>query len=225
MKQYSLRILIALNVLLGGALVAAWVDTQGQLRDVHWLAPEEHRPDVLLAPSALQDQSAADVNRFVATLDRPLFSPSRRPPPPPPPPTPVVVVDPLAGIQLYGVFSSGSESGGIIARVSGKVQRILLQEKLGDWTLKSIQGRDVTLERAGGEVRVLSLQRAKGPPTPDPAAQPAPSGPIPATAPAANAGGFDPVAAELQRLAQEQRERLARRNAIRAKAGLPPLKE
>ena len=225
MRQHGLRILLLFNVALTLVLAWAWFDTSGQLRNIHWSPPPERKPDFLsdiAAPPALE---TGDVGRFMATLDRPLFSPNRRPPPPPPPPDAVAAptVDPLAGIQLFGVFSSeNNRGGGIIARINGKTQRIFLQEKLGDWTLQGIKEREVTLQRAGGETRVLPLAHARGPQA-APAVAAAPS--VVAAPDATPANASNAVAEQQQRQQQEMRERLARRNAIRARAGLPPIIE
>ena len=50
----------------------------------------------------------------------------------------------------------GAKSGGIIARVDGKAKRARLHDRIGDWTITGIDGRDVTFSR-NGESRVLSL--------------------------------------------------------------------
>jgi hypothetical protein len=158
MKRYISQILIGVNLLLAGVLVSLWVDGQGKLRGVHWVAPTAVRPDFsrqLDLPSA---QTTDEVAAYIAILDRPLFSPTRRPPPPPavvvaPPP------DPLANVQVVGLFV-GTTGGGIIARVDGKMRRLGLNEKIADWTLQRIEGRDVTFVR-GGENRTIRLAASR----------------------------------------------------------------
>jgi len=124
----------------------------------------------------------------------------------------------LATVHLYGVFA-GDEGGGIIVRVDGKPRRVHIGERIGAWTLKDIDNRNVTLVR-GGETRVLKLVHAR------PAAPaPAPAAGAPADR-AANAAAPAPApAAAGQRLTGDDfvRDRTARRNAARARAGLPPL--
>ena len=88
MKQHTIRVLIALSLVLLLALAWLWFDTDGKPRNVHWQPPSPHKPDFAGMIPPLPQQDPADLNRFVATLERPLFSPSRRPPPPPPPPLP-----------------------------------------------------------------------------------------------------------------------------------------
>ena len=60
----------------------------------------------------------ADVARLMAILDRPIFSPTRRPPPPPKS-VAAARADPLDAIHLYGLFG-GSGGGGVIVQVDGK---------------------------------------------------------------------------------------------------------
>ena len=223
MRQHGIRILVAAVLALAFVLGWMWVDSKGQPRNVHWQPPEPLKPDFSGMIPPLPEQKPVDLGRFVATLERPLFSPSRRPPPPPPPPAPPPPPppppDPLATVHLYGVFA-GDDGGGIIVRVDGKSRRVRINEKIGAWTLKDLDNRNVTLER-GGETRVLKLVHAQ-PVAPAPAT-PAANAPA---APKANAGTptATPAAAE-SRLAGDDfvRDRAARRNAARARAGLPPL--
>ena len=126
LEQFMRRRGTGILLLVNGALLAGggylWVDSQGELRNVAWVPPEAQAPSILaVGLPAGAGGGEADVNRFVATTDRPLFSPSRRPPPPPPPPAPPKPVDPLADIQLFGVYG-GKASGGILAKFNGKIQ-------------------------------------------------------------------------------------------------------
>ena len=158
MNRYLIRLLMALNAALALFLVSLWFDQNGEMRNVHWQAPQPQLPDFEgMRPRSPAD-SAADITQFLALQERPLFSPTRRPPLPPPPPPPPVVPpppDPLAGIHLYGLFSS-AEGGGIIAKIEGKTRRVRIGETVGPWTLKALKDRDVTFAR-GEETRVLPL--------------------------------------------------------------------
>ncbi len=223
MRQHGIRILVAVVLALVFVLGWMWVDSKGQPRNVHWQPPEPLKPDFSGMIPPLPEQKPVDLGRFVATLERPLFSPSRKPPPPPPapppPPPPPPPPDPLATVHLYGVFA-GDDGGGIIVRVDGKPRRVPIGEKIGAWTLKEIENRNVTLVR-GAETRVLKLVHARPvAPAPAVAAEGAPApGAANASAPApASAGaGQRPTGDDFIR------DRTARRNAARANAGLPPL--
>lgn len=217
MKRYATHALIVLNGLLIGLLAWLWVGPDAQLRDVHWTPPTAIKPDFSAAPRALSTPPRIDMSLVVATLDRPLFSPSRRPPPPvvvataaaePPP-------DPLGNILIQGIYS-GAETGGIIANVGGVSKRISINEKIGDWTLKAIDERDVKFVR-NDENRVIQLLRAR--PTPPPATGGA--RPVGGASPPGATSTSSPVTAAT--MEDANRERLRRRNEVRAKAGLPPV--
>ena len=188
--------LLALSTLLAGVLVWMWIGPGGALRGIHWQAPPAVRPDLGSLSTMSVQRDDVDSSRFMAILDRPVFSVTRRPPPPPPPPKPVVVAkpDPLDTIHLYGLFS-GASGGGVIARVDGKTRRVKVSEAVGDWSLKEIRPRDVVFSK-GGETRVVPLMQASqaaagaAPPRPAfaapvwPGAAPTPAA-SPAPAPAA----------------------------------------
>lgn len=235
MRQNILRVLIAAIIVLVLALAWLWLDPRGKPRNVHWQAPEPHKPDFASMIPPLPQQDPADLNRFVSILERPLFSPSRRPPPPPPPPViapPPPPPDPLASIHLFGTFSGSEGGGGIIARIDGKPKRVRVNENIGAWVVQSVSSRNVTLTR-GGETRTLTLVHARAPvaaaapvpvtarssgPNPEAAANVAapPAAPVAATPP--------PPAAPLSSdLGERVRERKARINAQRAQSGLPPI--
>ncbi|WP_198970417.1 hypothetical protein [Xylophilus sp. ASV27] len=188
------RVLVLLPLVLLLVIAALWVGPSGTLRNIHWEPPQALVPDIADGSSSALDASRSiDPSQFVAILERPLFSPTRKPPPPkivekvePPPPP-----DPLDKVRILGVFSSAA-GGGAIADQEGKARRILVNDMIGAWTLASIGSRDVTFKR-GAETRVLSLVRPKpapqGPATfvqggvPRGAMAPAPAAPAPAGGP------------------------------------------
>lgn len=209
-RRHLSSLLIALNLALVGGLAYLWLDTQGQPRNIHWRAPSAQKP-MLTAPVLPSPAwNEADVSHFIAILDRPLFSPSRRQPPPPPPPA-QPVVDPFGSVQLFGLFTN-ENGGGIVARIDGKIRRMQVKENLGEWTLKSVKDRDATFEH-GSETRVLNLAHVRAP-TPPPKA-PVPGQPAPTAA--APAG----VSTQAQRMQAEERERVRMLNEFRAKVGAP----
>lgn len=218
-----IRILLLLNLLLAGGLGWLWFDEKGNLRDLAWtppapIAPEIARLDKKTFVTTSGSASAANPSQYLALLERPLFAPDRRPPPPPAPPAAPPPPDPLANIQITGIFTG--DQAGIIANVDGKARRIRVNENLGAWTLKSVAGRDVTFAQ-GADSRQLRLNYSRlGPPV----VQAAASGN--AMGGAAMQGGQSQAAAgALQSAQDEGRERLRRRNEIRAARGLPLITE
>lgn len=158
MRRYVLHVLLLVNVGLAAVLAWLWVTPAGTLRDVHWQPPAARKTDFASMLPALPAVSTPDTGQFVAMLDRPLFSITRRPPPPPPPPAPEPPVDTLSTARLFGVFQ-GEGIGGVIMKIGGKDRRVRLNEAVDGWTLRSIEGRNVTFA-SGGQTRVLQLSRA-----------------------------------------------------------------
>jgi general secretion pathway protein N len=90
------------------------------------------------------------------TRERPIFSSSRRPPPPavasipaaiaPPPPKPATVERPQ--LSLVGTIAGIDQGFGIFV---DQITKVALRLKIGEdyqgWKLRSVQGREVTLER------------------------------------------------------------------------------
>ena len=91
------------------------------------------------------------------TRERPIFSPSRRPPPPvvvsvpvvnepPPPPKPPRIERPQ--FSLVGTIAGDEESFGIFVDQTTKAAlRLKVGEDYQGWTLRTVQGREVMLER------------------------------------------------------------------------------
>jgi general secretion pathway protein N len=126
------------------------------------------------------------LTQLSGTRDRPIFSPSRRPPPAvsaepvqvrPPPPRKKQVEPPL--LSLVGTIASEDESYGIFL---DQATKMAIRLKLGDdyqgWKLRTIQGREVTIEKdqqgavltlpepggpSGGEIRLIPVTASKMP--------------------------------------------------------------
>lgn len=158
MKKYSLHILVLLNVILALVLARLWFDSTGHLRNVRWQAPKPQTADYGAMVPSVPGVAPADTSQFIAMLDRPVFSPTRRPPPPPPPPQEKEPVDNLTSAQLSGLFRGGKD-GGVIIQIAGKHRRVRLNENVEGWFLSDIQDRSVTFTR-NGQSRVLQLPRA-----------------------------------------------------------------
>jgi len=217
-----LHILAVVNLGLAAGLASLWVDTSGQpLPELAWTSPSAVSPEIVEPQLALMtDPHAGNPSAYPDILARPIFAADRRPPPPPAPPKPPVQPppppppDPFASVQLTGLFSG--ESGGVLARVEGKMRRVKIGQKIGAWTLQAIEGREATFKQ-GEQERKLRLAYAKlNVPVPVPVQAVVPNMPP--------RPGQTPQALP-QNLQDEQRERLRRRNALRIQNGLPPLTE
>ena len=217
MRLRPVRLLLLLILALAGGLAWLWVDQQGHWRNLAWAPSRALAPDIKVPASGMPADGLAPA-QSASIVARPLFAPDRRPPPPPPPPAPPATPpppDPLANIQILGVFSG--ENAGILARVDGKVRRIKVNDTVGLWNLKNIEGRDVTFEQ-GGESRQLRLAYARLDTVIPKVMPPAPAGGVLGN-PGASAGSLP------QNAQDEARETLRRRNANRAARGFPLIPE
>lgn len=220
MKMHPTPALLVVNAALAVGLAALWLEPSGQVRGITWVAPAAVVPDIA-QPSGIGASKVADTSRFLAVLERPLFSPNRRPPPPAPVKAEVTPEpDPLANIQLQGVYTTEG-GGGIFARVDGKDRRIALGTALGGWAVKGIDGLNVTFAK-GDDVRVIRLAPAK---LATVATAPTLGRATSAGQAAAGQGQVteDPVLRQKQEQEEQTRARLERMNAARAANGLPPL--
>ena len=204
MKRYTFHILLLVIASLIGILLAMWFHRDGRLRNIHWQPPPAQTQDFASMVPTLPGRQQSDTSRFLAMLDRPLFSPTRRPPPPPPPPAPVEAQEPLPNVHLYGLYG-GDGSGGAIVRVDGKNRRVRLNESINGWKLSAIGERSITFKRG---TRSRSIDLVHVIPRSD-AAKPSTE----SVAPAAQV----PTARPLSR-AQQLREERARLRAERAQA-------
>ena len=156
--------LIALCALLAAALALLWLLPNGQGRLRHaWVAPSAQAPalDSLAVP--LPSPAPLPLASYAVTLQRPLFTESRRP-------LPAAGVnaaaqapaapDELEKSQLLGLIS-GPSFVGIMARIDGQVRTVRRGDNIGPWTLRAIRDREVVFTQ-GDHERVLKLEYARG---------------------------------------------------------------
>ena len=219
-----LHLLSVLSMGLTLGLASLWVDPNAEpLPQNFWTAPAPVSPEIANPTVALRtDPHGGNPDAYPAILARPIFAPDRRPPPPPAPPAPPVVPlpppppDPFASVQITGLFTG--PSGGVLARVEGKMRRVKIGQSIGAWKLETIEGREATFKQ-GDQERKLSLAYAKlNVPLPPPVAAAPPALLRPQALP-------QNLSAIQQTQQDEQRERLRRRNQLRIANGLPPLTE
>jgi len=160
MRRYSLHMLTLVSAVVMLLLGALWLNLDGSVRNGTWIAPEPHITDYQAMVPTLPPVGSADTSRFIAMLERPVFSVTRRPPPPPPPPDTVQAPPPdhLSTARLSGIFQ-GDGVGGVIMLIAGKQRRAQLNDLVEGWTLTSVRGQTVTFMK-GGQQRILTLERS-----------------------------------------------------------------
>ena len=83
------------------------------------------------------------LDQLSTMLDRPLFSPSRRPPAPPPAPPPPNLV-------LFGVVMDGEGARAVVrAGADKKLVRAQIGDEIDGWKVSQIEGRKVVLSLDG----------------------------------------------------------------------------
>lgn len=225
MRRWTLPLLLLANLGLALWLASLWFTPEGRLRALQWQPPPP-LPPALDADQALP-ATGVELERYVATLEQPLFSPSRRPPPPQAASAaaPASDVPPeLRVLGLYGVHAAqgtGEARGGMVARIDGQVKRVKIGDAVGRWTLKSLRPGEAVLA-LGDLEHVYPLQRTTSE-TPAPASASADNAPVqPSSSAAPRAPAANPC---YRRQVDEARANVRRVNALRARSGLPPLPE
>lgn len=166
MNRHFFRIGLAVLVALTIVLAALWFHSDGRVRNVQWKAPLPQPQNFLAMIPTLAPREKADTRRFLAMLERPLFSPVRRPPPPPPPAAPPEEQHPFPNVHLFGLYG-GDSGGGAVVSLNGKNQRLRINESIAGWRLSAIGNRFITLQR-GSTSKNLELINAI--PVPGPSA-------------------------------------------------------
>lgn len=223
MRNPATVFIALLDVALAAGLAWLWFDSDLTLRDFHWHPPAAIAPDAASLLALDVQLAADDPERYREILARPLFTPSRRPAPPPAL-VAAQTVKPLTGVRLLGLIEAADAQSVVIVNADGKNRRLRVGNKINGWTFDSVSGRAAVFVSDSGESHRLALMRAAvpAPATGTEGAAPSASGVAEVQGSAAPAV---PVASAARTIEEQARERLARRNAIRIKNGLPPLKE
>jgi general secretion pathway protein N len=121
------------------------------------VAPEQQRPTQRPNEPAGNPLWAVPLSTLTATRERPLFSPARRAPapavagpvamvPPPAPPAPAAPERPQ--LILVGAIASDTEGFAVfLDQATNSVVRLKTGQDHGGWVLRSVKGREATLEK------------------------------------------------------------------------------
>ena len=151
--------MLGINVALAGVLAVMWLGPQGMLRNTQWQAPAPQAPNLDDALQAVLLPNPALKEQFPEITKRPVFSPDRRLTPPPPPEGPKAPAPPppiaLDSVVLTGIVSSRAFTG-VLAQVEGESRVLKRGDKVGEWAVAGVKGRDVRFTK-GEESRTLVL--------------------------------------------------------------------
>lgn len=207
---YVLWALVALVQL--PLLLSQWFTPDLQLRQFVWAPPAAIRPQSDPIPP-LEPTTSADASVMLQIMDRPLFSPTRRPPPQPKAPPPPEPPDLLATANILGLYGEGAGAG-VLVESEGRVQRVKPGAEVAGWALKRVSPQAAEFER-GTESRELRITRKRVNASPALAPTEAPVSVAPNAA----------AAAQAKKDQDAVRDSVRQMNARRASIGLPPLPE
>lgn len=166
-------ILCGLAALLAVALAWAWWRPASPLHAPAWVPPAPVPLNLDDVRGAMLGVNPIAQRPVPLIAERPLFMPSRRPPPPPAASSEPAAPPPIAldKVRLLGIVT-GPALNQVMAEVDGSTRMLAVGDRVGDWSLASIQGRDVEFTR-DGERRTLPLPDGLlNPPLPTGAAMP-----------------------------------------------------
>lgn len=180
--------LILLNLGLAAFLAVLWLAPGVPAQWRHWQAPAPQPPSLDDVEAAQLLANPAATAAYPAIAQRPLMEPTRRPlaaasgpavaASAPPPPTAIEQA------QLLGIVA-GPALSGVLIEYEGSTSFVRRGERVGDWTLDSLQDREASFVRHGERHR-LQLPFVHG-------AGAAPANTQPATPPARTARRAPPA--------------------------------
>ena len=149
--------LIAIDALLLIVLAALWFAPGPPARWRNWQAPAPQAPNLDEARAAQLAPSPALRRDYPAIIQRPLFAADRSPHAAASEPQTAAAPPPetLDQVKLYGLVD-GPAAQGVLLEQSGQSQFLRRGEKIGDWTLEAIEGRNAIFVK-GDERRTVPL--------------------------------------------------------------------
>lgn len=161
LNRYTLHAVLGLNFVLVLVLAFLWIGPDRKLRSLHWQPPAPQTSDYAAMLPDLPSVVPANTSAFMAILERPLFTITRRPPPPPPPPKAAEAAPPdnLSTARLTGLYAGPGE-GGVILNIGGRDRRVRIREQIEGWTLSAIDQQSATFH-SGSSQRTLPLLKGR----------------------------------------------------------------
>lgn len=211
MRKSPPIILAAVNLLLLGAIGAAWLTGHTVWTPPRALVPD---PAMFAPPASPQGPEGDDYDLH----ERPLFAASRRPQPAavelaevPEPEAPVDAIEQATLVGLAGV----GEQGVAIISLDDEIRRVVVGERLAGWRLTEIEGLVASFTDAAGSRRELSIQ----PPARDLESPETAGPPAPGAAAGKPRGAQSKIAKRRQALLRQQRAKQRRTQGNKATGG------
>lgn len=149
-----------LTLILGGVLLAVAL--------VPWLVPAHRLVDARLPATARGETSAPPplalqpIEAYAATVERPLFTATRRAAPPGMAPAERTAGLILGRYRLTGVIVTPGKRSILLASANNRTQTVVQGEAIDGWTLRSVERDRIVLEN-GGKQEVVPVGKAEAP--------------------------------------------------------------
>ena len=183
--------LLALDLGLAAVLAVLWLAPGAPAQWRTWQAPQPQPPSLDDIDAAQLTPNPAAGAAYPGVLQRPLMDPARRPQAAASAPAAAAAAPPppaaIEKIKLLGIVA-GPALSGVLIDEDGQSRFVRRGERIGDWTLDSLQDRAAGFVR-GAERRSIELSVAPADATPAPAAPAATPAPA-ADGPPAKRGSF-----------------------------------
>jgi hypothetical protein len=166
MPQFRYRAVTDTGEMLRGGQAYAPASRRA-MRDARWLAAifalllapapsAVAQPPDPPATAPANPVAAQSLEPLSTIIDRPLFSPGRRPPAPPPEPAPIVQAaeppapPPPPNLILFGVVMDGESARAVVrAGADNRLVRAQIGDEIDGWKVSQIEGRKVVLSLDG----------------------------------------------------------------------------
>ena len=163
--------LLALDLGLAAVLAVLWLAPGAPAQWRTWQAPQPQPPSLDDIDAAQLTPNPAAGAAYPGVLQRPLMDPARRPQAAASAPAAAAAAPPppaaIEKVKLLGIVA-GSALSGVLIDEDGQSRFVRRGERIGDWTLDSLQDRAAGFVR-GAERRSIELSVAPADATPAPA--------------------------------------------------------
>ena len=194
MNRAGTIVYLAAVGLLTVVLAALWLAPGPQARWRQWQAPAPQAPQLDDVQAAQLRPNPAATANYPGVVQRPLFSPDRRPVAAASAAAPAAPPVAIEQVRLQGLVAGPSLTG-VMLEEQGKTRFVRVGETVADWKLERVQARAALFSRAGQQ-REIALKAVSPEPSSGAANAPAQGRPrAPAAAPPTAAAPAAPAAA------------------------------
>lgn len=153
MNRAGTIVYLAAVGLLTAVLAALWLAPGPQARWRQWQAPAPQAPQLGDVQAAQLRPNPAATANYPGVVQRPLFSPDRRPVAAASAAAPAAPPVAIEQVRLQGLVAGPSLTG-VMLEEQGKTRFVRVGETVADWKLERVQARAALFSRAGQQRRI-----------------------------------------------------------------------